>query len=97
MVWLQGVRGYADSKGYRRSKTDDRTRSERCKSWPIWTCEPSTFDWSYTEKETCLILEGEVTVSDGKESVSFGPGDLVIFPQDLDCVWSVEKAGPQAL
>ncbi len=19
-----------------------------CKSWPIWTCEPSKFDWDYT-------------------------------------------------
>ena len=65
---------------------------KRCKSWPIWTCEPSTFDWSYTEKETCLILECAVTISDGKESVSFGPGDLVVFPKTLDCVWRVEGA-----
>lgn len=64
----------------------------RCKTWPIWTCEPSSFDWSYTEKETCLILEGKVTVTDRHGSVSFGPGDLVIFPQDLDCVWNVEEA-----
>lgn len=65
---------------------------KRCQSWPIWACEPSQFDWSYTERETCLILEGAVTISDGKDSVSFGPGDLVIFPQDLDCIWNVEKA-----
>ena len=49
--------------------------------WPIWQCQPSAFDWIYTEKETCLIIEGEVTVSAGKDSVSFGPGDLVIFPE----------------
>jgi uncharacterized cupin superfamily protein len=64
----------------------------KCKKWPIWTCQPSTFDWSYTEKETCLILEGDVTVSDGENSVSFGPGDLVIFPVDLECTWKVKKA-----
>jgi uncharacterized cupin superfamily protein len=64
----------------------------RCKTWPTWTCEPSSFDWSYTEKETCLILEGKVTVSDGSGFVTFGPGDLVTFPQDLDCVWNVEEA-----
>jgi uncharacterized cupin superfamily protein len=63
--------------------------SETCKNWPIWNCQPSTFDWAYTEKETCLILEGKVTVSDGKSSVSFGPGDLVIFPCDLECTWQV--------
>jgi uncharacterized cupin superfamily protein len=65
--------------------------ANRCKTWPIWTCEPSSFDWSYTEKETCLILEGKVTVTDGSTSVTFGPGDMVVFPQDLDCVWTVEE------
>ena len=43
--------------------------AEACKVWPIWKCEPSTFDWAYTEKETCLLLEGKVTVSDGTNSV----------------------------
>jgi hypothetical protein len=62
-----------------------------CKAWPIWKCEASTFDWTYTEKETCLLLEGKVTVSDGTDSVSFGPGDLVIFPSDLECTWHVTE------
>jgi uncharacterized cupin superfamily protein len=60
-----------------------------CKAWPIWKCEASTFDWTYTEKETCLLIEGSVTVTDGNDSVDFGPGDLVIFPQDLECTWQV--------
>lgn len=66
--------------------------ANRCKAWPLWSCEPSSFDWSYTEKETCLIIEGKVTVADDGGSVSFGSGDFVIFPQDLDCVWNVEEA-----
>ena len=66
--------------------------ANRCKAWPLWSCEPSSFDWSYTEKETCLIIEGKVTIADDKGSVSFGSGDFVIFPQDLDCVWNVEEA-----
>jgi len=64
---------------------------EVCKSWPTWTCQPSTFDWAYTEKETCLLIEGKVTVTDGQNSVTFGPGDLVIFPQDLECTWQVHE------
>jgi len=64
----------------------------KCKSWPIWECEPSVFDWSYTQTETCLLLEGRVTVSDGTDSVSFGPGDLVVFPTGLDCTWQVTEA-----
>jgi len=72
-------------------KKPSEEEAEKCKSWPIWTCEPSTFDWSYTEKETCLLLEGEVTVSDQTGQVSFGPGDMVIFPEDLECTWHVKK------
>ena len=63
-----------------------------CKAWPIWKCEPSTFDWLYTDKETCLLLEGKVTVSDDENSVTFGPGDLVVFPQDLECKWNIQEA-----
>jgi uncharacterized cupin superfamily protein len=67
---------------------------KKCSAWPIWTCEPKTFDYEYNETETCLILEGAVTVSstDGKASVRFGAGDFVVFPVGLKCVWHVEKA-----
>ena len=57
--------------------------------WPIWTCEPSRFDWHYDQKETCYILEGQVTVEAGDRNVSFGPGDMVVFPEGLDCIWDV--------
>lgn len=63
-----------------------------CQSWPIWKSEPSTFDWEYTEAETCLLLEGKVTVSDENDSVAFGAGDMVIFPSDLECTWHVTEA-----
>jgi len=64
---------------------------QMCKAWPIWTCEPSTFDWDYTQQETCLVIEGRVTVKDSAGSVSFGPGDMVVFPVDLSCTWQVEE------
>ena len=31
-------------------------------NWPIWTCDFGSFEWTYEHKETCLLLEGEVTV-----------------------------------
>ena len=65
---------------------------QNCKAWPIWRCEPSTFDWAYTEKETCLLIEGKVTVRDGQRSVSFAAGDLVTFPKDLNCTWEIQEA-----
>ena len=62
------------------------------KSWPVWGCPPSTFDWHYDSQETCLILEGQVTVEAPGQKVSFGPGDLVIFPEGLSCKWIVTQA-----
>lgn len=62
------------------------------RSWPIWTCGVSTFDWHYDEKETCLILEGRVTVHTAEGDTSFGAGDLVVFPAGLDCTWEVQEA-----
>jgi uncharacterized cupin superfamily protein len=64
---------------------------EAMKSKPVWTCGVSEFDWSYDSEETCLIIEGEVTVKFGSKSVSFAAGDLVVFPQGLSCVWQVRK------
>jgi len=58
-------------------------------TWPIWTCGVSTFDWHYDEMETCYVLEGRVTITASQQSVSFGPGDWVVFPQGMDCVWKV--------
>ena len=61
--------------------------------WPIWTKEESEFPWSYDECETCFLLEGEVevTTADG-ETVRFGQGDLVTFPQGLSCTWKITRA-----
>ena len=72
--------------------TEDQTNTS--KNWPIWTCDTSQFDWDYTQTEHCLILEGEVTVTDRPESgqsVTFGPGDYVSFPVGLQCIWKVTK------
>ena len=75
------------------SPCPDQTITELgIKEWPIWTCEPSSFPWTYREKETCLILEGDVTVTpEGEEPVRFGAGDLVVFPQGMSCTWKVNK------
>ena len=63
------------------------------KKWPIWTCEASSFDWTYHDKETCLLIEGEVTVSpEGGQPVKFCAGDLVIFPAGMKCRWVVHYA-----
>ena len=62
------------------------------RTWPIWQHEPDRFDWTYTDKETCLLLDGKVTVSDSSASVSFQTGDMVEFPKGLVCVWTIHEA-----
>ncbi len=84
------------------TKVDSRIRVERpdekrlkelkVTSGPIWTKEPSTFDWHYDEQETCYFLEGEATVKTDEGEVSIGKGDWVTFPKGLSCTWIVKKA-----
>ena len=71
-------------------KLSDKQRDDKnILSWPIWTCEISEFDWEYSEQESCLLLKGEVEVSSNFETVKFGVGDFVVFPQGLRCRWRV--------
>ena len=67
---------------------------ETCSQWPVWSSDVDKFDWEYTQTETCLIIKGKVDVYDSqnKECVSFGAGDLVIFPTDLSCIWDIKEA-----
>jgi uncharacterized cupin superfamily protein len=61
-------------------------------SWPTWSCGVSTFPWTYDEQETCLLLEGDVSVTpEGGEPVRFGAGDLVVH---LGCACPGAQALP---
>ena len=62
-------------------------------SWGTWSKEVSTFDWSYSDKETCLIIKGSATVTpkDGGESATFSAGDYVVFPEGLECTWNITE------
>ena len=73
--------------------TEEELTKLGVKSWGTWEKEKSIFDWSYSDTETCYILEGEVEVTDNAtgEKLEFKKGDLVQFPKGLDCVWNVKK------
>ena len=60
-------------------------------NWPIWTCEVSEFPWTYSEKESCYILDGEIEVKTDEAILKIRPGDFVIFPKGLSCTWTVSK------
>ena len=60
--------------------------------WPVWTKEASEFPWSYSEREQCYFLEGDVVVTpDGGDPVEMGQGDLVTFPQGMSCTWNIRQ------
>jgi uncharacterized cupin superfamily protein len=60
--------------------------------WPVWTKEVSEFPWTYTQKEVCYIVEGEVTVTpEGGAPVTLRRGDLVTFPQGMSCTWNITR------
>ncbi len=62
------------------------------RSWPIWEKEVSTFPWHYDEKETCLIIEGQIRVTpENGEAVNITPGDLVVFPANMSCTWQISS------
>lgn len=61
------------------------------KNWDVWTCEVSTFDWHYDQKETFYMLAGKVVITCGDEQVAVQAGDLVICPAGLDCAWEVQS------
>lgn len=72
--------------------SEERLQNLGVRKWPIWTKEPSTFDWHYDEQEMCYFLEGEVAVKTAAGETAIGKGDLVTFPQGLSCTWQVKKA-----
>ena len=73
--------------------SEEKLKQLGVRSWPVWTKEESEFPWEYDEKETCYILEGDVTVTpESGEPVRFGKGDLVVFPEGLKCRWKIHKA-----
>jgi len=60
--------------------------------WPIWSKEASEFPWTYGERETCYLIEGEVIVTpDGEEPVQIQTGDLVTFPAGMSCTWKITQ------
>lgn len=62
-------------------------------SWPIWSKEPSTFEWTYDSRETCYILEGEALITPhGGEPVTIQARDLVHFPKGMSCTWEIREA-----
>ena len=59
--------------------TEEELAKLGVKSWGIWEKEKSIFDWSYSDTETCYILEGEIELLYGTEIYLLRKGDYAYF------------------
>jgi len=60
-------------------------------SWPVWEHDEDKFDWFYDKTEHCYVVEGSATIVTEFESLTINPGDYVIFPAGLECVWDIHS------
>lgn len=73
-------------------KKPSEQEKKEAESWSIWEKEVSEFPWEYFDNETCLILEGDVIVTNEEgEDFHFAKGDYVFFPKGLKCTWKINK------
>tara|TARA_B100001057_G_C22186441_1_gene695296 strand:+ start:327 stop:518 length:192 start_codon:yes stop_codon:yes gene_type:complete len=42
---------------------EERIAAEGIRNWPIWSCDVSSLPWTYSQRESCLLLEGDVIVT----------------------------------
>ncbi len=61
------------------------------RTWSVWECEPSVFDWHYDETENAYVFEGNVKVRTKDGEVVIKSGDYVTFPAGLDCTWKISE------
>lgn len=67
----------------------DELKTLEIEKWSSWSCEKSTFDWTYDEDEACYFHEGHAKVKTQEGTVEIRKGDLVTFPKGLKCTWEV--------
>ena len=53
------------------------------------TKEVGITEWFYDEKTVCLFTEGKAVVEHHGIRTSIDAGDLVVFPEGLNCRWEV--------
>jgi len=60
----------------------------------IWKSAPIEFEYD-NDCAVCFMLEGEVTLTEGEESRTFEPGDVVFIPrrEGLKVVWESPSYG----
>lgn len=76
-----------------RKATEEDFSKMKIKTWSTWGCGVSKFPWTYSDSETCYVIQGRVTVTPLKgDAVTIEAGDIATFPAGMSCVWDVSEA-----
>lgn len=62
-----------------------------CALFRIKKSEPLKYDYDYDDAK--IVLEGEITVADGKSTVTATKGDVLLFPKGSTITFSSESEG----
>ncbi|CAA2143847.1 cupin domain-containing protein [Hyphomicrobium sp. ghe19] len=71
--------------------SDDPKAPLTCGLFRLEKSAPLTYDYTYDEAK--IILEGSMTVSDGKNTVTATKGDVLFFPKGSTITFTTEKEG----
>ena len=47
--------------------------------WSVWECEPSSFDWRYSDTEEAYVYQGKVKVRTANGEIEINKGDFVML------------------
>ncbi len=59
--------------------------------WPVREHDEDKFDWYFEKTEHCYIIEGVADIVSEFDTIMVKPGDYLIFPAGLECVWDVRS------
>jgi uncharacterized cupin superfamily protein len=59
--------------------------------WPVWEHDEDKFDWYFDKTEHCYIIEGVADIVSEFDTITVKPGDYLIFPAGLECVWDIRS------
>jgi uncharacterized cupin superfamily protein len=66
------------------------TSADGCFTSSRWDCTAGRFRVTFACDELVQILEGSVTVDDGRQAQTLRAGDVAFFPQGLTSTWTIE-------
>lgn len=71
--------------------SNDEKAPLTCGLFRLEKSAPLTYEYTYDEAK--IILEGSMTVSDGKNTVTASKGDVLFFPKGSTITFTTEKEG----